>query len=229
MDVQVADSGPCRKTLTIAIPQEEIRAHLEQAFKSASQQVQLKGFRQGKVPRKFLEKKYGEEIRAQAKEALVNKTVGDACSKQDIAMVGRPEIADLAETPLDSEEPLEFKVHVDVRPQFEVQEVKGIEVKAGEMEVTDEELQGAIQQIADQKKTLQTVDEAVTEGDFLKANLSYLDEAGEQVSERKDAQLNTNIPVWSDTYGVDVAEGEDDVLILCSTVVIDMVCHDGDD
>ena len=31
---------------------------------------------------------------------------------------------------------------------------------------------------------------------------------------------------WADTYGVDVAEGEDDVLILASTVVIDMVCHD---
>jgi uncharacterized protein YxjI len=31
---------------------------------------------------------------------------------------------------------------------------------------------------------------------------------------------------WSDTYGIDVAPGEDDVLILASSVVIDMVCHD---
>ena len=34
---------------------------------------------------------------------------------------------------------------------------------------------------------------------------------------------------WTDTYGVDVAEGEDDILILASAVVIDLVCHDGDD
>ena len=33
---------------------------------------------------------------------------------------------------------------------------------------------------------------------------------------------------WSDTYGVDIDEGEDDVVILASTVVIDMVCHDND-
>jgi uncharacterized protein YxjI len=31
---------------------------------------------------------------------------------------------------------------------------------------------------------------------------------------------------WSDTYGVDIAAGEDDILILASTVVIDMACHD---
>jgi uncharacterized protein YxjI len=34
---------------------------------------------------------------------------------------------------------------------------------------------------------------------------------------------------WSDTYGVDVAEGEDDILILASTVVIDMACHEKED
>lgn len=34
---------------------------------------------------------------------------------------------------------------------------------------------------------------------------------------------------WTDSYGVDIADGEDDVLILASTVVIDMVCHSGDD
>ena len=34
---------------------------------------------------------------------------------------------------------------------------------------------------------------------------------------------------WSDTYGVDVADGEDDVLVLASAVVIDMACHPDDD
>ena len=195
MDVQVADSGPCRKTLTIAVPVEEIRVHLDQAFKSASQQIELKGFRKGKVPRNFLEKKFGEAIRAQAKEALVNESLRDACREHEIMMVGRPEVDDLGDAPLDSAEPLEFTVHLEVRPQFEVGEVKGIEVKAGSTEVTDEEMDGALQQIAEQKKTLLTVDEPVSEGDFLKANLTFTDESGAQVSERKDAQLNTGIPV----------------------------------
>ena len=195
MDVQVADSGPCRKTLTIAVPVEEIRVHLDQAFKSASQQIEIKGFRKGKVPRNFLEKKFGEAIRAQAKEALVNESLRDACREREINMVGRPEVDDLGETPLDSEEPLEFTVHLEVRPQFEVGEIVGIEVKAGDTEVTDEEMAGALQQIAEQKKTLLTVDEPVAEGDFLKANLTFTDESGAPVSERKDAQLNTGIPV----------------------------------
>ena len=195
MEVQVADSGPCRKTLTIAIPPDEIRVRLDEAFATAAQQVEVKGFRKGKVPRKFLEKKYGDAIRAQAKEELVNQSLGTACRDHDLAMVGRPDVDELGDAPLSEAEPLEFKVHLDVRPQFELQEVKGIEVKTGETAVSDEELETALQQIADQKKTLKSVDEPVAEGDFVKVDLEFRDETGTVVSRREDAQLNTTIPV----------------------------------
>ena len=195
MEVQVADSGPCRKTLTIAIPPDEIQIQLDQAFATAAQQVEIKGFRKGKVPRKFLEKKYGDAIRAQAKEELVNQSLGTACRDHDLATVGRPDLDDLGDAPLSEAKPLEFKVHVEVRPQFDLQDVKGIEVKTGNTAVSDEELDTALQQIAEQKKTLKSVDEPVAEGDFVKVDLEFRNEAGNKVSERKDAQLNTSIPV----------------------------------
>ncbi|MBN1515295.1 LURP-one-related family protein [Candidatus Sumerlaeota bacterium] len=61
------------------------------------------------------------------------------------------------------------------------------------------------------------------EGDFLGYNYQFL-RGGQNI-----ASVSKQFFAWSDTYGVDVAEGEDDLLILASTVVIDMVCHSNDD
>ncbi len=195
MDVQVLESGPCRKTLSIKIPAEKIREHLDSAFQEASKQAQLKGFRPGKVPRQVLEKRYGDSIRAEAKESLINKSYESACDEHGLKVVGRPELEGLDEAPLNQESGMEFQIHVEVRPEIELGEVTGIEIKAEDSAVNDEDIEKALDQIADQKKTLNTVEEPVDEGDFVKVDLKFENAAGEVVQERDGVQLNTNIPV----------------------------------
>jgi len=63
--------------------------------------------------------------------------------------------------------------------------------------------------------------------DDLEATGSFLDrEYVFRAGGRQVAQVSKKWFTWTDTYGVDIAENEDDVLLLASTVVIDMVCHD---
>jgi uncharacterized protein YxjI len=62
-------------------------------------------------------------------------------------------------------------------------------------------------------------DDLEAEGDFM--DMEYTFARGGQAV----AQVSKRWFAWSDTYGVDIADGEDDILILASTVVIDMVCH----
>ncbi|MHC5064205.1 MAG: trigger factor [Planctomycetota bacterium] len=174
MDVQVLDSGPCRRTLTIKISPENIREHLDSAFQEASKQVQLKGFRPGKVPRQVLEKRYGDAIRAEAKENLINKSYESACDEHGLKVVGRPELEGLDEKPLDQDAGMEFQIHVEVRPELELGEVTGVEIQAEDTAVTEEDIDKALSQIADQKKTLNTVEEPVDEGDFVKVDLKKL-------------------------------------------------------
>ena len=90
MEVQVVDSGPCRRSLTIKIPSEKIKAHVEDVFKQASKHADIKGFRAGKVPRRVLEKKYGAEILAEAKETLINQSFEAACSTSTSSCVAIP-------------------------------------------------------------------------------------------------------------------------------------------
>lgn len=195
MNVTVADAGPCRRTVNIEVPAAKVKSHIDQVFKEAAGQVQLKGFRPGKVPRKVLEQKYGSEIRSEAKETLINQSFEAAMREQELQPIGRPSVEGVDAGPLDESSALEFQVLFDVKPEFELSSVKGIEVKRGESEVTDEDVENALNQLAAEKRTLNSVEEPVGDGDFVKMDIVYKDEAGEVVMERSGAQLNTNIPI----------------------------------
>ncbi len=195
MDVQIAESGPCHRTLTITIPPERIQNHVDQAYKAAGQQINLKGFRPGKVPRKMLEKHYGPQILSEAKEKLLSQAFNDACRENELVMVGQPELEGIDESPLDASKELSFTVKLDIRPEFELKEVKGLAVDRFPDAVTDEDIDAALVQLADQKKTLDSIDEEIIEGDFAKVNMTFKNEAGEVVHEKKDTQLSTNIPL----------------------------------
>jgi trigger factor len=196
MEVQVVDSGPCRKTVSISIPPEKVREHLESVYQSAANQVQMKGFRPGKVPRKLLEQKFGPAILSEAKESLINNSFNDALREHRLAVVGSPRIDGVRDEPLDPAGKLEFQVHVDVRPEFELGEVRGIGIKRMSTAVTDEDLESALRQITDQKRKLQPTDDPIEDGDFVKVDVVYvLDKAPEPIKEQKGLQLNTNIPI----------------------------------
>lgn len=195
MDIQVVESGPCRRSLTITIPPEKIKAHVDEVYHSASHQVQIKGFRSGKIPRKVLEKKFGPAILAEAKESLINSCFEEAVRSKEIAFVGQPDVEGLDETPLAEDQALEFQVHLDIKPEIELKQVKGLQVKAESTEVTDEDLEHGLNQLAEQKRSLNPVDEPIEDGDFAKADLVFKDGEGNEVHRREAAQLNTNIPV----------------------------------
>ncbi|MGE0144656.1 MAG: trigger factor [Planctomycetota bacterium] len=196
MDVQVETTGPCSRTVTIKIPPSRVVDHVERAFTQASRQVQIKGFRPGKVPRAVIEKKFGPGIRAEAHNQLLNESFRDACRDHDIKIVGQPRIEGLDEqTMARAEQGIEFKVHCDVKPTIQLGEVEGIEVDERPTAVTPEDIQRALEQLADQKRTLETVEEPAGETDFLRCDLSYRNAEGEEVHRRENSQVNPGIPI----------------------------------
>lgn len=204
MQVQVAETGPCSRSVTVQVPIVAIREHVDAMYDSANQQVRMKGFRPGKVPRKMLEKQFSASILKEAKEQLISRFFNEACRAQQITPIGRIVIDDFEQIELKLDAELNFTVKIDVRPQFEVGESKGLEIQSYTTEVTEAEIDSALQEIANQKRSIQKVDEAAQKGDFVKVDLRFRDEQGNQVHERKGVQLNTNIPI----AGTDAAEFE---------------------
>lgn len=202
MQVEVAETGPCTRILTIVVPPERIREHLDQMYSSAAQQVNLKGFRKGKVPRQLLEKKYGGEILGEARQQIVNRFFNDACQDKKIVPVGRAEVDGFDKLEVHQDQQFQFVVRFDVKPAFTLEDVRGLEIQSVDNIANDADVDNALQEIAKQKRSIKSVEEPAQDGDFVKVDLRFLDETGAEVHARKNVQLNTGIPV----AGTDPAE-----------------------
>ena len=195
MEVLVAETGPCSRSLEITVPPAQVNEHLQQMYESARQQIQIKGFRPGKVPRDIIQKKFGASILSEAKEQLLNRYFGEACKSKDLAPVGRVSIDDFDKLEVKPDAALKFVAKIDVRPVFDLKSTKGLEVESFVPEATDAEIDNALKEVAHQKRSIKKVDDAAQDGDFVKGDTSFVDGGGAVVHSRKGVQLNTRVAI----------------------------------
>lgn len=128
--------------LTVELPVETVNAALEQAFKKVVKQINVPGFRKGKMPRQMFEKKFGvESLYQDALEILINENYPVAIVEAGIEPVEQPEI-DFEK--IEKNAPFTFTAKVVLRPEVELGEYKGLEVTKLSTEVTTEEVEALI-------------------------------------------------------------------------------------
>ncbi len=125
--------------LDIAADEEEFRAALERALRRISQQVQVPGFRPGRAPRALVERRVGRElIVAEAQRELMEKLYREALQQYQLVPVSDPQVE------IYQDEPLAFRVEVQVYPQAELDGYRELRIEPREVTVTDEELEEVI-------------------------------------------------------------------------------------
>ena len=175
ISVDIADEGPCQKRMTIEVPAETIQKEIDQNYDNLRQNIDLPGFRRGKVPRSLLEKRFGEKIEEDVREELIHSTFTDEVEKAELRMVGRPTFDNVHFQVGDS---LRFESKFEVAPDFEVENYKGLDVEARTIDVSektvDQELDGLRQQCAShdevpsgeqQEEDIAVVDLVMKDGD----------------------------------------------------------------
>ena len=92
MEVAVQDLSTLRKSLKIALPKDIVAPKLEASYQKLRSQVAIKGFRKGKVPMKVLEKSYGDRVKNEVGDALIQETYFDALAQVKLDAVVHPDI-----------------------------------------------------------------------------------------------------------------------------------------
>jgi trigger factor len=125
--------------LTFEVPAETFSKGLDQAFKKVVKQVNVPGFRKGKVPRKIFEQMFGvESLYQDAIDAVLPEAYTNAIDEAGINPVAQPEI-DVEQ--IEAGQPVVFKANVTVKPEVKLGDYKGLEVERQETAVTDEEIE----------------------------------------------------------------------------------------
>lgn len=156
--------------LTVTVPAEEVKSGLDKAFKKVVKQVNVPGFRKGKMPRPLFEQRFGvESLYQDALDFILPDAYANAVEEAGINPVDRPEI-DIEQMEKDKE--LIFTAKVTVEPEVKLGDYKGLEVEAQDTELSDEEFQSALDAELSRKAELTVKEDGeVAEGDVV--NLDF--------------------------------------------------------
>ena len=150
--------------ITFEVPVEEFDQALDQAFKKVSKDVEVPGFRKGKIPRKLFESRFGvESLYQDAVDSVLPDAYAKAIDETGIEPVAQPDVD--IET-IDQGKPLVFTATVTVKPEVVLGEYKGLEVEEQSVEVTDEDVDHEIEHQREHHAELVVKEEGkIEEGD----------------------------------------------------------------
>lgn len=155
INVQIEEVGPCKKLLKIEVPKENVETEWQKRFAEVCRIAELPGFRKGHAPKKLVERRLGEQIKEDVKQAVISDSYQKAIEKSEIVPVGVPEFSDIDFNP---DKPLNFKVTLEVKPMFNIENYRGIRLVKKSDALTDEEIEKALNNIAMQKAQMVVVE-----------------------------------------------------------------------
>ncbi len=202
MKSTVEQLSPTRVRINVEVPFEELKPDFDRAYKALAGQVRIPGFRPGKAPAKLLEARLG---RGAILEQVVNDALparySEAVSAGDVKVIGRPEIEI---TKIEDGQELAFTAEVDVRPEITLPDFADIAVTVDPISIEDEDIEQQLLSLRQRFGTLNTVERAVQEGDFVSIDLSATVE-GKEVEEAATTGLSHEVGSGQLIEGLDEA------------------------
>jgi len=162
--------SPTRAKLTVEVPFEELKPSLDAAYQQIAKQINVPGFRRGKVPPAIIDRQVG-------RDAVLNEAVNDVLPKAYMEALQENHLEPLAQpeievTRLEDNDTLEFTAEVDVKPEISLPAYDDLEAEVDDIEVTDADVEEQVQALRERFGTLVDVDRAAGDGDFVTLDLT---------------------------------------------------------
>lgn len=177
MKSTVATLSPTRAKLTVEVPFEELKPSLDAAYQAIAKQVNIPGFRKGKVPPPVIDRQVGRgAVLDQAINEALPQLYVQALQENDLQPLAQPEI-DV--TRLEDNTVFEFTAEVDVRPAIEVPSYDDLAVSVDDLTVTDDDVDEQVEALRERFATLKDVERAAQDGDLVTIDLQATTPEGE--------------------------------------------------
>ena len=187
MQVSVEATGALERRMEILVPAEDIDKGVDERLQKLSRQVRLKGFRPGKVPVKVVRQQFGQQVRQEVLDDVVQTSFRQAIEQEKLVPAGRPRVERLSS---EQEAHLKYCAVFEVIPQIQLQGVEGIEVTQPTAEVTPADIDAMIHNLREQRITYSPVERPAQDGDRV-----TIDFAGTINDQPFEGGSGENVPV----------------------------------
>ncbi|MDR1511522.1 MAG: trigger factor [Endomicrobium sp.] len=131
----------CSVSVEVEVSGDTIANEVSSVFSQIQRQTKINGFRQGKIPRNIVEKKFADKSKNKAINNVINKTILSIIEKEKFDMLGFPMIDELN---CDFERNLKYRFTIECHPKIDVENYKNIPIKKEIFEISDESLNRSI-------------------------------------------------------------------------------------
>jgi len=166
LKVEIKDSGPCLKHVTVTVPRADIDGCYDELIDEFSESAQVPGFRPGKAPRELVLKRFKEDLDNRVKQKILLESLEQLADDKKIDPINEPDI-DVEALEIPDQGDFEYDFDVEVRPDFEVPDYTGLEIEQYEADVSDEQVEAAMNRYLAQYGQLVPEEGAAEMGDHL--------------------------------------------------------------
>ena len=158
-----------KREISVEIPAEEVSRETEALIAKYQKVARLPGFRVGHVPASVIRQRFKEDLKSDVVEALVPRYFRKEAEKLGVVPVSQPRVTDLH---IHEGEPLRFKASFEIMPEIKVEGYQELRAEHPQIEVKDEEVEEALNNIREQRATFTTIEGSpLGEGDFAQASM----------------------------------------------------------
>jgi len=166
----------CRRELELEIPAEDVSKATEKVAKEIARVARVPGFRPGKAPVSLIKRRFADDIKGEVLQSLVPEKVEKAVAEQKLNPVSQPQVDKLD---FNEGQPLKFRAVFEVLPEFELAKYKGLDIEMPAMEVTDDDVNKALDETRERAAAFAPVEgRAVENGDFVQLKLAGTPDGG---------------------------------------------------
>ena len=162
MQVSVESTGPLEKRLKVEVPEEKIATEVQNRLQSMTKTTRIKGFRQGKVPLKLIQKQYGSKVRKEVISEVMQNSLYEAITQEKLQPATRPELEDFD---TEQTEGLVFTAKIELLPEINISPIEELKIEKPVCKVSDDDVDKMIEIVRKQHRKPEAVEREATEND----------------------------------------------------------------
>ena len=128
LEVQIDPRGTCQRHIAVTIAEDDVKRYFDKEFTELMPTAQVPGFRPGHAPRKLVETRFRKQIAEKVKGELLMDCLAQVNEQEKLAAIGEPEF-DFEAVEIPDEGPLCFEFDLEVRPEFDLPQWKGLKIE----------------------------------------------------------------------------------------------------